>query len=150
MGESDPVLRRIERTAVVWCGALVALALAWRRGRPDVAIGIVGGAVLAGASYWAIRWSVGRLTASVADRAQAIAELADPDHADRGSAGNDARPSRRRMVVPVLVLVLRYALLGLLAYVMISRLRLHPVGLLLGASSVAAAAASEAIRATRS
>jgi hypothetical protein len=42
--------------------------------------------------------------------------------------------------------VLRYALLALLAYVMIARLRLHPVGLLAGASSVVAAAAIEACR----
>jgi hypothetical protein len=33
---------------------------------------------------------------------------------------------------------------------MIARLRLHPMGLLLGASSVAAAAAVEALRAARS
>jgi len=47
------------------------------------------------------------------------------------------------------VFVLRYALLGLLAYVMIARLRLNPVGLLLGASSMVAAAAIEAMRAVR-
>ena len=134
MAESDPALRRVERAALVWCGALAGLALVWRRGRSDVAIGVVGGAALAGASYWAIRWSVGRLTAAVAGRAQA----------------DETRPARRRMVVPVLVLVLRYALLGLLAYVMISRLRLHPIGLLLGASSVAAAATIEAVRTLRS
>jgi hypothetical protein len=43
-------------------------------------------------------------------------------------------------------LVLRYALLGFLAYVMIARLRLHPMGLLVGASSVTAAAFVEAVR----
>jgi hypothetical protein len=42
--------------------------------------------------------------------------------------------------------VLRYALLALLAYVMIARLRLHPWGLLAGASSVVAGVALEAIR----
>jgi hypothetical protein len=42
--------------------------------------------------------------------------------------------------------VLRYALLALLAYVMIARLRLHPLGLLAGASSVVAAASIEACR----
>jgi hypothetical protein len=42
--------------------------------------------------------------------------------------------------------VLRYALLGFLAYVMIARLRLHPIGLLVGASSVPAAAFVEAVR----
>jgi hypothetical protein len=43
-------------------------------------------------------------------------------------------------------LIGRYALLALLAYVMIARLRLHPLGLVAGASSVVAAAALEAGR----
>jgi hypothetical protein len=43
-------------------------------------------------------------------------------------------------------LTLRYALLGLLAYVMIARLRLHPWGLLAGASSVVAGVSLEAVR----
>jgi hypothetical protein len=40
----------------------------------------------------------------------------------------------------------RYALLAFLAYVMIARLRLSPLGLIAGASSVAAAACVEAVR----
>ena len=43
----------------------------------------------------------------------------------------------------------RYALLGLGAYVMIARLRLHPVGLLIGASSLVAGACIEAGRSLR-
>ena len=40
----------------------------------------------------------------------------------------------------------RYALLAVLAYVMIARLRLHPIGLVVGASSLVAAATVEAAR----
>ena len=40
----------------------------------------------------------------------------------------------------------RYALLAFLAYVMIARLRLPPLGLIAGASSVVAAATIEAMR----
>ena len=40
----------------------------------------------------------------------------------------------------------RYALLAVLAYVMIARLRLHPVGLVVGASSLVVAATVEAAR----
>ena len=40
----------------------------------------------------------------------------------------------------------RYALLALLAYVMIARLRLHPLGLLLGMTALAASATAEAVR----
>ena len=133
MPQNDPALGRIERGALVWCGLLALLALAWRRGSPDVALGVLGGGALVGASYWAIKASVSRLTETLARR-----------------AANDPGPrARPRLSLALAVFVLRYALLGLLAYVMIARLRLHPVGLLLGASSMVAAAAVEAVRAAR-
>jgi hypothetical protein len=124
----------VERGALAWCGLFALGALAWRRGSPDVALGVLGGAALVGASYWAIKASVGRLTGALAKR-----------------AGANGRGSRAwaQMGFALAVFVLRYALLGLLAYVMISRLRLHPVGLLLGASSLVAAAAVEAARTAR-
>ena len=43
----------------------------------------------------------------------------------------------------------RYALLALGAYVMIVRLRLHAIGVLIGASSLVAAASFEAVRTLR-
>jgi hypothetical protein len=43
----------------------------------------------------------------------------------------------------------RYLVLGLAAYVMIARLRLHAVGVLIGASSLVAAASVEAVRTLR-
>ena len=54
--------------------------------------------------------------------------------------------ARRRTGRAVLKIAGRYALLAFLAYVMIARLRLPPLGLIAGASSLAAAAAVEAIR----
>ena len=53
---------------------------------------------------------------------------------------------RRRARRAVLIIAGRYALLAFLAYVMIARLRLHPLGLLAGASSVTAAVSIEALR----
>jgi hypothetical protein len=134
MPETDPALGRIERGALVWCGLLALGALAWRRGSPDVAMGVLGGGALVGASYWAIKTSVTRLTGTLARRGAAT------------GSGAGARPG---LGLALAVFVLRYALLGVLAYVMIARLRLHPVGLLLGASSLVAAAAVEAVRAAR-
>ena len=46
-------------------------------------------------------------------------------------------------------LVLRYALLAGMAYVMIARLRLPPMALLIGASVMVAAAALELVRGAR-
>jgi hypothetical protein len=62
----------------------------------------------------------------------------------RGGVDTIARP--RHAGRALLKVVGRYALLGFLAYVMIARLRLPPLGLILGASSVVAAACVEAVR----
>jgi hypothetical protein len=51
----------------------------------------------------------------------------------------------RRPAFILLKLAGRYALLGFLAYVMIARLRLPPIGLIAGASSFAVAAAFETV-----
>ena len=64
------------------------------------------------------------------------------------AAGREKNPEhlREKGTRALRKLALRYALLALLAYVMIARLRLHPVGLLAGASSVVAAVSVEAGR----
>ena len=55
-------------------------------------------------------------------------------------------PRRSALRWAVTKLTLRYALLGFGAYVMIARLRVPPLGLLAGASSIVAAVAVEAVR----
>jgi hypothetical protein len=54
--------------------------------------------------------------------------------------------ARRRVAFALLKAAGRYALLGFLAYVMIARLRLPPLGLIAGVSSVVAAVLVEAVR----
>ena len=128
--EVDPVLRRLERTAAAVCGLMALVALGFGGGRWEPAAGVLGGGLLIAVSYRTIGAGVSGLVA-------AIARPRTPD-------GDAARaPGIGRTV---LVMAGRYALLALLAYVMIARLRLHPVGLLAGASSVVAAAAIEAGR----
>jgi hypothetical protein len=87
---------------------------------------VAGGGLLALISLFAIRSSVdvliGRLTGATPARA---------------AAGIGVK------------LAGRYLVLGLAAYVMIARLRLHPVGLLIGASSLVAGASIEAVRSLR-
>ena len=126
IAEADP-LRRVERTALVVCVVMAGAALIVARGRPHVAAGVVGGGLLAAVSYRAIKSGVTGLMSVVP--------------AEGPASKNRSNPSR------ILArLVLRYALLALLAYVMIARLRLHPLGLLAGASSVVAAVSVEALR----
>jgi hypothetical protein len=82
--------------------------------------------VLVGISLWAIRSSVDAM----------LAVMTSGDEAAKARA-------RRQAAGATFRLVSRYALLGLTAYVMIARLRLHPVGLLIGASSLVASAVLE-------
>jgi hypothetical protein len=127
---ADPWLRRIERTSIVACLVMAAIALVISR-RLGVAAGVLGGGLLIAVSYRAIASGVNGL----------VDALGGEISADRGRPG--ARP---RLAWTAVQLALRYALLAVLAYVMIARLRLHPVGLLVGASSVVAAASVEAFR----
>jgi hypothetical protein len=114
----DP-LPRVERTAIIICAAMAAAALAVSSRPVAAALGVIGGGALVAVSYRALKGFVNALTG------------AEP---------------RRNAAGILLRLLLRYALLAFLAYVMIARLRLHPVGLLAGASSVVAAVSVEAAR----
>ena len=100
--------------------AIIALLIArdWR-----AALSVISGGVLIGISFVSIRSGIEALDASAGDRAR-----------------------RSNLARAVVKMVGRYALLALLAYVMIARLRLHPLGLVAGASSIVAAAALEAGR----
>jgi len=96
----------------------------WRGG-----FAVLGGGLLIGTSFFLIKGGILDLTA-FADGPR------DPSH-------------RPNVGFAVVKLAGRYALLGFLAYVMIARLRLHPLGLFAGASSVVAAVAIEAGRLLR-
>jgi hypothetical protein len=142
MRDADPFIRRLERDALIWSGVATVAALAIRPGQPSLAAGVAGGGALAFASLWAIRSSVDALLARLAPAAVPADGDADgPADGDRGQARAGAGLA--------LKLAGRYALLGLLAYVMIARLRLHPIGVLIGASSLVAAASFEAVRVLR-
>ncbi|MEO5821662.1 MAG: hypothetical protein ABIT71_14265 [Vicinamibacteraceae bacterium] len=150
MADADPLIRRLQRDAVIWCGLATAAALALRPGTPAIAAGVAGGGLLALVSLFAIRSSVdvlvGRVvSASIA--APGAAPGADPDGLS-DVTGPAASPARAAAGVGV-KLAGRYLVLGLAAYVMIARLRLHPVGLLIGASSLVAGASIEAVRSLR-
>jgi hypothetical protein len=103
---------------------MAAVALALPGDRIASAGAVLAGGALAAFSYWTIAASVGAL--------------------GRNAPEGGARPPRVASIV--LKVFARYALLLLFAYVMIARLRLPPLGLLAGASSVVAAASAEAVR----
>jgi len=95
----------------------LAAAIALVAGGWRAALAVLGGGLLTGLSFLSLRGAL--------------------DQAPR---------ARRRIGFVVLRIAGRYALLGFLAYVMIARLRLPPLGLIAGASSVPAAAMIQAVR----
>ena len=144
MRDADPVIRRLERDAVIWAALATAAALAIRPDQPGWAAGIAGGGILALASLWAIRSSVD----AVLSRIVPAPEGRPDDGARRQARAMPNAPARAGVGIAV-KLAGRYALLGLGAYVMIVRLRLHAIGVLIGASSLVAAASFEAVRVLR-
>lgn len=121
------MLRRVERTSMAACAVMAVAALILSRGQPSAALGVVGGWLLIAVGYRAITTGVDAIVGTA-----------------RGPTSADAR--RRRFVAALIAIAGRYALLAVLAYVMIARLRLHPIGLLAGVSSAVAAVSIEAIR----
>jgi hypothetical protein len=111
------------------CLAFAGAAIVLSRGRLWPATAVLAGGSLAGISYWMLASGV-----------TGVADLMMP------RAGEPAGRTSQSRLGMTAKLAGRYALLGLLAYVMIARLRLHPLGLLVGASSVVAAVAIEAVR----
>jgi hypothetical protein len=133
----DLLLKRIERTAVVICALMSMAALALTRGRAAAPLAVLAGGLLASVSYRLIVSSAGTLADT----------LAPPGGAQIAQESSAPAPNRRRSpVIAAATAGGRYALLALLAYVMIARLRLPPLGLLAGASSVVAAVSVEAVR----
>jgi hypothetical protein len=127
MTADSRMLARIERRAAWLTVVAAAAAFLLPRGGASVTAGVFGGAVLSALSYWAIKRGVTGLTDAVV-------------------AGAAVRPRTARALI---ILVGRYGLLALIAYVMIARLRLSPMGLLTGASVVPASVAIEALATLR-
>ena len=100
--------------------AVIARSLWW-------AAAVIGGGVLIGISFLVIASAVSGIGADPAD------------------PGDPTDPADHRPGFLLLKVTGRYALLGFLAYVMIARLRLPPIGLIAGASSFAVAVAVESV-----
>jgi hypothetical protein len=133
--ERDPSLRRIERDVVVVCIVFALAALVIQRGRVDGALGVVGGGLLIGLSYYTMKATIGAVIDHVVVRSP-------------GTMDDDEAAASGRVSVPLSAVLLlgRYALLAAGAYAMLHHLSLHPVGLVAGVSSVVVAAGTEGLR----
>ncbi len=117
------MLRRIERNAVVACAAIAVAAWALARGRVSAPVGVVAGGALVALSYGGIKAGVHALTGAIS-----------------GGRG------RRRTALGLVKFFTRYAILGAAAYVIMARLRLPPMAVFAGASSLVVAVMFEALR----
>ncbi len=156
--ESDHLLKQFERDGVAACAAMAVIALAIERGRPDGAAGVVAGGALMALSYWAIKGGVDLVVGISRGRAGPPAQPGDEtaagpaeQPADGGREGPE--PSRalstRRRIGLALKFFTRYALLAVGAYVMLACFRVHPLGLLAGATTPFVAAAVQVVRSSR-
>jgi hypothetical protein len=110
------LLHRFEADLWISCVLLAAIALVVPAGGARLGLSVLAGGALVWASYWTLKGSV------------------------------DAVITRSRPTRTLVKIFTRYGMLALGAYVMLARLRLHPVGVVLGASSLALAAAAAAVR----
>jgi hypothetical protein len=124
-GDADPALRRFEWDALLACTGTAVLALVVTGGRWDVGLGVLGGGLLIGISYVAVKGAADLVLAGVARRPDAGAE--------EGARGPALTAGRRALAA--VKFFTRYALLAVAAYVMLTCFRLHPVGVLAGATA---------------
>ncbi len=113
---------------------MAAVAAAWTRDYP-LPFGVLGGGMLVGLSYWAIK---GTVDALISRRTG----VAGPDGEAAAAPENGAKPARLQLVK----FFTRHGMLALAAYGMMVRLHLDPVGLLAGVSSLVIAVAVEVLR----
>lgn len=124
--DASSVARRLERDTAIVLVASAAVAVpfwGWK-----MAGGVLGGGLLAAVSFRALK--------------RGVLAIGPP------SPGQEGRPpvSAARVAAGLAV---RYALLLGVGYVIIGRLRLHPLGVLTGVSAVVIAAMVEAVRTRR-
>jgi hypothetical protein len=117
------LITRLARNTALACLALSLVAAAWSR---DVSVvgGVVAGGLLVGVALWAL--------------AGAIAALGNRDET------GEIRPISRGFWL--VKLFTRHVILAFVAYVMMVRLHLDPVGMVVGVTSVVVAAIVEAAR----
>ena len=117
------MIERVARNTALSCIVLAVLAAAWTR-EVLVPLGVLGGGVLIGLSFWAIKGTVDALIAT-------------------RSSGETPGKSTGFQLVKFFT---RHGILALAAYGMMVRLHLDAVGLIAGVSSILIAVAGEVLR----
>lgn len=117
------MIARVARNIALACVAIAVVFFLWKRNFAGP-LGVLGGGVLIGLSFWAIRGTVDTLIAL---------------RSANETGGNSA-------AFTLVKFFTRHAIVALAAYGMMVRLHLDPVGLLAGVSSLGVAVGVEALR----
>jgi hypothetical protein len=128
------VIERIARDTALACLAIALVFFLFKR-TLAAPLGVLGGGVLIGLSFWAIRSTVDTL----------IALQTSPSHR-RGDAGKTDDTARKRPRVALVKFFTRHGIVSLVAYGMMVRLHVDPLGVLLGVTSLGIAVGVEALR----
>ena len=130
MTEPDPLLRRVERNSVLACAAMAVVAWAIGRGDFNAPAGVLGGGALVWISYRGIKGGIDAVVVAAAPR----------------DAGGEPARGRVGVAIGLVKFFTRYAILAVAAYVIMARLRMPPLAVFAGASSLVVAVAVEALR----
>jgi hypothetical protein len=129
----DPV-ERVARDTALACVVIAIGFWLWKRNLSSP-LGVLGGGLLIGLSFWAIRGTVDTLVSLQAGVSRRSPEGAKADETGRKSTG-----------FALVKFFTRHGIVALAAYGMMVRLHLDPVGLLAGVSSLGVAVGVEALR----
>lgn len=114
------MIARVARSTAIACVTMALVFAAWRRNMA-APLGVLGGGVLIGVSFWAIRGTVDALI-------------------------NSNKTGRKTPVFALVKFFTRHAIVAAAAYGMMVRLHFDPLGLLAGVSSLGVAVGIEALR----
>ncbi len=136
------MIKRIARDTVLACLAIALVFFLFKR-TLAAPLGVLGGGVLIGLSFWAIRSTVDALIALQPGPSRQSGSAAKAIEGEAAPADETGRKSLRFALVKFFT---RHGIVALAAYGMMVRLHLDPVGLLAGVSSLGVAVAVEALR----
>jgi hypothetical protein len=128
------MIARVARDTAIACFAIAILFLLWKRSIA-APLGVIGGGLLIGISFWAIRGTV-----------DALVSLRRGLPRRSGEAAKAGETGRISTVFVLVKFFTRHAIVALAAYGMMVRLHVDPLGVLLGVTSLGVAIGVEALR----
>jgi len=128
------MIARVARNTALACLAIALLFFVWKR-TLAASIAVLGGGLLIGLSFWAIRGTIDTLIT----RKRALSRRR-PEGAKADETGGNST------AFALVKFFTRHGIVAVAAYVMMVRLHLDPVGLLAGVSSLGVAVGVEALR----